>query len=125
MITVVWFRQDLRVADQPLLQRAASLSQPVLGLYLLPDHWLHADADGMDRLGPAKSAFLLESLNNLQAQLAQRGLTLQCLRAEPVTLLSHWHARQPLQVITAAAQAPEEAAMITVPTRYSETQQYK
>ena len=112
MITVVWFRQDLRVADQPLLQRAASLSQPVLGLYLLPDHWLHADADGMDRLGPAKSAFLLESLNDLQAQLAQRGLTLQCLRAEPVTLLSHWHARQPLQVITAAAQAPEEAAMI-------------
>ena len=38
MITVVWFRQDLRVKDQPLLQRAASLSQPVLGLYLLPDH---------------------------------------------------------------------------------------
>jgi len=112
MISVVWFRQDLRVADQPLLHRAASLSQPVLGLYLLPDHWLQADADGMDRLGPAKSAFLLESLTGLQARLARDGLALQCLRAEPVALFRHWHARQPLQVITGAAQAPEEAAMI-------------
>ncbi len=113
MTTVVWFRQDLRVADQPLLHRAASLSQPVLGLYLLPDHWLQADADGMDRLGPAKSAFLLESLDDLQARLAQLGVVLQCLRADPVALLTHWQAHQPLTVITAAAQAPEELAIIS------------
>ena len=60
----------------------------------------------MDRLGSAKSAFLLESLDDLQARLAQLGVALQCLRADPVTLFGHWHASQSLQVVTAVAQAP-------------------
>ena len=56
MITVVWFRQDLRVHDQPLLHEAARLGNPVLPLYVLPRHWTEPGPQGMDRLGSAKAA---------------------------------------------------------------------
>ncbi|WP_162136909.1 DASH family cryptochrome [Alcanivorax hongdengensis] len=110
MITVIWFRQDLRVQDQPLLRRAAALGAPVLTLYVLPERWLAAGEEGFDRLGPAKSCFLLESVQALADGLNALGLTLVTACGGPASLLAHWQAQAPLQVVTAEADAPEEQA---------------
>ena len=112
MITVVWFRQDLRVQDQPLLQRAAELGAPVLPVYILPTAWLCPGPEGRDRMGPAKSAFLQECLADFTASLDALGLPLISAVASPAALFSQWHSRQPLQVVTAEAEAPEEQAEI-------------
>ncbi|MZR64294.1 DASH family cryptochrome [Alcanivorax sp. DP30] len=108
MITVVWFRHDLRVQDQPLLQRAAALGAPILPLYVLNERWTRPGPEGFDRLGPAKAAFLQECLEDLAASLDTLGLTLSTALASPAALLSHWHQSTPLQVVTAQADAPEE-----------------
>ena len=112
MITVVWFRQDLRVHDQPLLHRAAALGAPVVPLYVLPAHWTVPGPEGEDRLGAPKSAFLEECLADLSLSLEALGLALVTVVASPVTLLDDWHQREPLQVVTAEADAPEEAQAI-------------
>ena len=42
--TIVWFRADLRVADNPALFEASRGDKPVIGLYILddetPGEWL-------------------------------------------------------------------------------------
>ena len=35
--TILWFRQDLRLADNPALAAAVARGRPVLALYLLDD----------------------------------------------------------------------------------------
>ena len=94
MITVVWFRQDLRVHDQPLLHRAAALGAPVVPLYVLPAHWTVPGPEGEDRLGAPKSAFLEECLADLSLSLEALGLALVTVVASPVTLLDDWHQRE-------------------------------
>lgn len=108
MITVVWFRHDLRVQDQPLLHRAAALDKPVLPLYVLPEHWTRPGPEGFDRLGSAKSVFLQECLADLSASLDSLGLILTTAVASPPALLGYWHQGTSLQVVTAQADAPEE-----------------
>ncbi|MCU0837437.1 MAG: DNA photolyase family protein [Rhodospirillales bacterium] len=65
---IVWFRQDLRTADQPALAAAAATGQPVLAVFVLddatPGHW---------RLGGASRWWLHGSLASLAADLADRG----------------------------------------------------
>jgi len=112
MITVVWFRHDLRVQDQPLLHKAAELGAPVLPLYVLPEHWTQPGPEGMDRLGPAKAAFLQESLVDLETSLNVHGLPLVTVVACPRTFLIRWHEATPMQVVTAEADAPEEQDVI-------------
>jgi deoxyribodipyrimidine photo-lyase len=62
--TVLWFRRDLRLADHPALQAAAS-SGPVLGLFVLdPVLWRSA--------GPARRAWLAASLRALSVAMGDR-----------------------------------------------------
>ena len=65
MRTLVWFRRDLRVADNSALFHAAGdATNGVIGLYVLtPQQWLeHHDAD-------CKVSFWLENLRALSAEL--------------------------------------------------------
>ncbi|MDP9087099.1 MAG: deoxyribodipyrimidine photo-lyase, partial [Pseudomonadota bacterium] len=52
MAALVWFRQDLRLADQPALAAAAEAG-PVTALYVLDD-----DAPGELRIGEAQRWWL-------------------------------------------------------------------
>jgi deoxyribodipyrimidine photo-lyase len=58
---LVWFRQDLRTADQPAL-RAAAERGPVVGLYVLDD-----ETPGKWKLGGASRWWLHHSLTALPA----------------------------------------------------------
>ncbi len=68
MTAIVWFRQDLRLADNPALTAAVRSGAPLVALYALDD-----DAPGAWRLGSASRWWLHHSLQNLAADLARIG----------------------------------------------------
>jgi deoxyribodipyrimidine photo-lyase len=79
---IVWFRQDLRLADQPALQAALATGQPVVPVYILntdPDPWSP---------GAASRWWLHHSLASLDASLRQRGAGLVLRCGSPVDVLS-------------------------------------
>lgn len=58
---IYWFRQDLRLTDNPALQEAIKTGQPVLPLYILDD-----EAAGDFKIGSASRWWLYNSLKALQ-----------------------------------------------------------
>ena len=65
---LVWFRQDLRVADNPALNAAQATKQPLICAYVLDD-----EAPGRWKLGGASRWWLHHSLTALDAELRKRG----------------------------------------------------
>lgn len=73
---LVWFRDDLRMADHPALSAAAATGAPVICLYVL-------DENGTRPLGAASRWWLAQSLRALAADLRKAGSDL-VLRRGPV-----------------------------------------
>jgi deoxyribodipyrimidine photo-lyase len=69
--SIVWFRDDLRLADNPALTAAVERGGPVLPLYVLDD-----ESPGIRPPGGAARWWLNESLRNLAEALAERGTPL-------------------------------------------------
>ena len=68
---IIWFRQDLRLADNPALTAAAAAGAPVLGVYILDD-----ETPGRWRMGGASRWWLHHSLAALGRSLAAHGVPL-------------------------------------------------
>lgn len=68
---IVWFRNDLRLADNPALTAAAQSGAPLIALYVLDD-----ESAGDWRMASASRWRLHHSLVSLQGDLAQLGVTL-------------------------------------------------
>lgn len=87
---VIWFREDLRVHDHAALHAACRAAVrdggKVLALYILP-----GGADQQNPGHPAPSAFLLDSLRDLQRALAERGTELHLRRGAPPEIFSELH----------------------------------
>ena len=66
---VLWLRNDLRLHDHEGFRLAVEDGAPLAVVYILPEHWLTTDDDGMSRLGSAKAHFLRASLIDLHRQL--------------------------------------------------------
>jgi deoxyribodipyrimidine photo-lyase len=79
---IIWFRQDLRLADQPALSNAAKAG-PILPVYVLDDaaqaHWAR---------GAASRWWLHHSLASLQADFAKQGVQLLLLKGDAVQQLT-------------------------------------
>ncbi|MBK5957128.1 deoxyribodipyrimidine photolyase [Rhodoplanes elegans] len=69
--TLVWFRDDLRLADNPALTAAAGGDGPVVAVYVLDD-----ESPGVRPLGGASRWWLAGSLRALAADLRARGVHL-------------------------------------------------
>ncbi len=80
--SIAWFRQDLRLADNPALT-AASEAGPVIAVYILDDETL-----GVRRIGGAARWWLDRSLRSLSADLAERGIALVLRRGAAAAALS-------------------------------------
>ncbi len=70
-VSVVWFRQDLRVADNPALAAAADRDAPIVALYVLDD-----TAPGHWSIGSAGRWWLHHSLKSLKHSLEFMGISL-------------------------------------------------
>jgi deoxyribodipyrimidine photo-lyase len=68
---IVWFRNDLRLDDNPALDAAARSGAPVVALYALDD-----ESAGDWRMGAASRWWLHYSLTSLSVDLARLGVTL-------------------------------------------------
>jgi deoxyribodipyrimidine photo-lyase len=68
---IVWFRQDLRLRDNPALNAAIATGRPVLPVYILDD-----ETPGRWKLGSASRWWLHHSLMSLDADLRRLGASL-------------------------------------------------
>jgi len=66
--SLVWFRDDLRLADHPALRAALDRDEPVIGLYVLDE-----ESPGVRPLGGAARWWLHHSLASLGDRLRERG----------------------------------------------------
>lgn len=74
---LVWFRNDLRLDDNPALHAAVASGEPLLLLYCLDE-----------RAGAASRWWLHHSLTALEADIATRGGQLILRRGEPVEIIA-------------------------------------
>ncbi len=68
---IVWFRDDLRTADNPALHAAFTHNQPVIALYILDE-----DSPGIRPLGAAAKWWLHHSLTSLRSDLEKLNVNL-------------------------------------------------
>ncbi|WP_097460820.1 deoxyribodipyrimidine photo-lyase [Mangrovitalea sediminis] len=93
MTQLVWFRNDLRLADNPALTAALQGEAPVEACFLLtPEQWRQHD------WSPARTRFLLDNLDSLFHRLSALGIRCHLLRhddfsASPDALLNLSRAR--------------------------------
>ncbi len=78
MIHVVWFRQDLRITDNPALKKAADLGK-VLPIYILDDM-----NDAVFNMGEASKVWLYHALQDLNKSLSGH---LQCFSGDSKKIL--------------------------------------
>ncbi len=80
---LVWFRQDLRLTDNPAFRAAADSGRPIVCLFILEDEdagaWAH---------GGASRWWLHQSLTSLQADLSKLGLNLVLRRGPAERVLA-------------------------------------
>jgi deoxyribodipyrimidine photo-lyase len=79
--SIVWFRDDLRVADHPALHAAVLRGQPIVAVYILDE-----ESEGIRALGGAVKWWLEHSIRSLRASLEELGGSLVLRRgpAEPI-----------------------------------------
>ena len=87
---ILWFRRDLRVADNPMLQHAIEQGGHVLPLYIL---------DPRTTLGAASRWWLHHSLSHLQHRLRKLGLELFIQRGDPAEILTRLGARHAIDEV--------------------------
>ncbi|PHN06119.1 DASH family cryptochrome [Flavilitoribacter nigricans] len=77
---LLWFRTDLRLADNLALHAALQDCEEIIPVYILDEQWLGTDRWGFPRTGPFRLQFQLESLQDLQTQLSakQSDLIFRC-----------------------------------------------
>ena len=73
---LVWFRNDLRVRDQHSLSQAVAAHDRVIAVYHLPKHWLQPTQWGFKKMEAFRAAFLLQTLTQLQKDLAKLNISL-------------------------------------------------
>ncbi|MCC2096660.1 MAG: deoxyribodipyrimidine photo-lyase [Hyphomicrobiales bacterium] len=72
---IVWFRHDLRLADQPAIRAAADSGAPVICIYILDE-----ESPGLRSPGGASRWWLHHSLTALKADIDKAGARLHILR---------------------------------------------
>lgn len=96
MITLVWFKRDLRLHDHAALTAALAAGHPVVPLYILePELWQEPALSGR------QFAFLGECLDDLDRQLQNFGSRLVRRSGDAVQVLADLHARHGIAAIHA------------------------
>jgi deoxyribodipyrimidine photo-lyase len=70
---MVWFKSDLRLADNETLIRAMEASDEVIPFFCLDERLLSDQQAGFKRIGSFRLKFLLESVADLDASLREKG----------------------------------------------------
>ena len=85
---IYWFRNDLRLEDNEVLNKAVEENPEVLPVYVFDESLLRGEQWGIERMGSHRLKFLLESLEDLKAHLQQLGSDLLIKVGDTVTVLN-------------------------------------
>ncbi len=91
---LVWFRQDLRLADNPALHAAVATGAPLIALYILD-----TETPGLRGRGAASLWWLHHSLGSLKAALRHIGGDLILRRGNPKAILEELNSTNGIQNI--------------------------
>lgn len=87
---LIWFRQDLRLSDNPAFLTACQRHQRVIPLYIYQNHSV---------LGEAQKWWLHHSLQKLAHSLKKRGLFLILRQGNPLDVIHSIHQQHPLSSV--------------------------
>ncbi|KAI3864579.1 hypothetical protein MKX03_017036 [Papaver bracteatum] len=85
--SIVWFRNDLRVHDNEVLNSANKESMSVLPVYCFDPRDYGKSSSGFDKTGPYRANFLIESVSDLRKSLQSRGSDLVVRIGNPENVL--------------------------------------
>ncbi len=80
---LVWFKTDLRIEDNETLLKAVSKSEKVIPVYCFDESHFATTPYGFHKTGSFRTQFLLESLQNLDANLRALGSGLIVVKGKP------------------------------------------
>nr|2IJG_X Chain X, Cryptochrome DASH, chloroplast/mitochondrial [Arabidopsis thaliana]2VTB_A Chain A, CRYPTOCHROME DASH [Arabidopsis thaliana]2VTB_C Chain C, CRYPTOCHROME DASH [Arabidopsis thaliana]2VTB_D Chain D, CRYPTOCHROME DASH [Arabidopsis thaliana]2VTB_E Chain E, CRYPTOCHROME DASH [Arabidopsis thaliana]2VTB_F Chain F, CRYPTOCHROME DASH [Arabidopsis thaliana]AAL57669.1 AT5g24850/F6A4_60 [Arabidopsis thaliana]AAM26705.1 AT5g24850/F6A4_60 [Arabidopsis thaliana] len=87
-VTILWFRNDLRVLDNDALYKAWSSSDTILPVYCLDPRLFHTTHFfNFPKTGALRGGFLMECLVDLRKNLMKRGLNLLIRSGKPEEIL--------------------------------------
>ena len=84
--SIFWFRNDLRLDDNPALHKAIYNSDRLLPLYIFDENEYSTFSSGVKKVGDHRFRFILESLEDLRNNLKRKNSDLLILKGEAVLL---------------------------------------
>ena len=116
MSTIVyWFRNDLRLGDNPGFKEACASANYLLPIYIHPDSNDDLTCWGFPRFAGHSREFLQQSLHELRHQLITQGSTLLEFNGKPAEVFQLLGKQTPFDTIYCEQiQAPEELAEVNV-----------
>lgn len=99
---IYWFRNNLRLHDNPSLNQALLENEEVIPVLIFPaDHSTNKKV-GLDELGDHRKKFLFESVEDLKACIYTKGGQLSILQGDPVEVLPELATQLNIQKIYAS-----------------------
>jgi deoxyribodipyrimidine photo-lyase len=112
MPVIYWFRNDLRLHDNPSLQRAIDTGLPVMSVFILDDVWRAQHPLGFSRTGAFRQKFLQQSLQDLSLRIEKAGSRLWLFQGDsPAILRKIYHETNASAIFAQAEYASEEQNM--------------
>ncbi|MCB0400412.1 MAG: DASH family cryptochrome, partial [Winogradskyella sp.] len=84
---LVWFRNDLRIADNAVLHEATKRNARVIGVYCFDPKQFEVDTFGFKKTEKFRAKFLIESVKNLKSQLSDLNIELLVYHKLPETAI--------------------------------------
>jgi deoxyribodipyrimidine photo-lyase len=81
--SIVWFKTDLRLTDNETLIKAIAQSEQIIPVYCFDDSHFETTKYGFKKTGSFRAQFLLESLQDLDANLRKTGSGLLIVKGKP------------------------------------------
>jgi deoxyribodipyrimidine photo-lyase len=96
--SIIWFKSDLRLTDNETLIKAIVQSEQIIPVYCFDDAHYETTKYGFKKTGNFRAQFLLESLNDLDANLRKIGSGMLIVKGKPEVeipkLVSHYKAQK-------------------------------
>ncbi len=122
---ILWFRNDLRLEDNPALHAALAAGGEVLPVYIIDTDQQRSGPHGIPRMGPYRAQFLRQCLTSLDQQLRSIGSALQVHKGRPAEVIPALAAEHQATAVYAQAhlaweeQQQEQAVSAVIPLHLS------
>jgi deoxyribodipyrimidine photo-lyase len=103
--SLYWFSNDLRLADNPALTHVMSQSEQLAFLYVVDPAWFTSRNYNHRLVGERRYAFILESLLDIEQQLASKGHRLYVVEGDPLVEIPQLVNRNNIDLIGGAKQS--------------------